>query len=588
MKYFKLLSLFGLLFILSSCQKDPLDITPDGRITLSDVFKTQELTEAYLNTTYERLRKHGVNYHYYTFLSAFSDDAHESNFPTDNWTSLSYYINGNFSAAVNPFDNNGNQTSSYNDMKWYERSWVGIRRANIFLENVNETNVPETKHRARLIAEAKILRATFYLDLLTNYGPMPIIDTDITLKDDFSDIKRNTYEECVQFIVKDCDDAIAEANLSYRMTSEAERGRMTKAVAYAIKSRVLLFNASPQWNPGNDAAKWQASATASKEALEALTVNGFQLYPDYEQYFTTKPDLAANPNDKETLFEINDWGYSGQTYRRFGNILFLMHMIPDFGPEKAGNCPSQELVDSYEMANGEVAILGYEDGDHLQPIINPTSGYDEQHPYENRDPRFYATVWYNGAHYGDIKGVDTYIESFKGGKHGISGIKQRTPTGYYMRKFIDPKIRSAAEGTTTYKTFRLAEVYLNLAEAENEANGPTEAYGPINEVRARAGMPALPMGLSQDQMRERIRRERRVEFALEENRFYDMRRWEILADVGKVTTGMEWTEGEDGTLTNRRIVTIRRSSWEDKYSLFPIPLSEITRMPGVVQNPGWE
>src|SRR3546814_7546134 len=111
-----------------------------------------------------------------------------------------------------------------------------------------------------------------------------------------------------------------------------------------------------------------------------------------------------------------------------------------------------------------------------------------------------------------------------------------------MRKFVDPKIRSAAEGTTTYKTFRLAEIYLNLAEAENEANGPAEAYGPINEVRVRAGMPALPAGLSKDQMRERIRRERRVEFAMEENRFYDMRRWTILEEVGKITTGMERTE----------------------------------------------
>src|SRR3546814_9838630 len=144
---------------------------------------------------------------------------------------------------------------------------------------------------------------------------------------------------------------------------------MTKAVAYAIKSRVLLFNASPQWNPGNDATKWQASATASKQALEALTTNGFKLYSDYEQYFTTKPDLAANPNDKETLFEINDWGYSGQTYRRFGNILFVMHMIPDFGPEKAGNCPTQELVDRCEMANGEVPIRSEEHTSEVHPLM---------------------------------------------------------------------------------------------------------------------------------------------------------------------------------------------------------------------------
>jgi len=586
MKYSKLL--FGALFILLSCNKDPLDITPDGRMTLQEAFSTQELTEAYLNSTYERLRKHGVNYHYYTFLSAFGDDSHESNYPSQDFP-VSKYINGNVSAASNPLDNEGSTTLSYNDRSWYERDWVGVRRANVLLANINETNVPEAGHRGRLTAEAKILRALFYLDLLLNYGTMPIIENDITLQQDFTNIKRNTYAEVTQFIVKDCDEAIAEPNLPYRVTSEAERGRMTKAVAFAIKSQVLLFNASPQWNAENDLAKWRASAEASKQALETLTSNGFQLFPNYENYFITRPDLANSPNDKETLFEINDWGYAGQTYRRFGNILFLMHMIPDFGPEKAGNCPSQELVDTYEMKDGVIPILGYKDEEHLEPVINPDSKYNDQNPYVDRDPRFYATVWYNGAYYGNIKGVETRIESYKGGKHGISGIKQRTPTGYYMRKFVDPKVRSAAEGTTTYKLFRLAEIYLNFAEAENEANGPTaDAYKAVNTVRARVGMPGFPAGLTKDQFRERLRRERRVEFALEENRFYDMRRWKILKDVGKITTGMEWTRQSDGKLTSQRIVTIRRKSWEDKYLLFPIPLRETIKMPGMTQNAGWE
>jgi hypothetical protein len=587
MKYLRLLLIFLLLITSYSCKKDPLDITPDGRITLTDVFKSQELTEAYLNTTYERLRKHGCNYHYYTFLSAYGDDSHESNYPEQNFP-VAKYITGNISSAENPFDYEGSTTQSYNDRNWYERNWVGIRRANVFLQNVNATNIPEAGFRGRLIAEAKILRAMFYHDLLINYGPMPIYDKDITSEKEFLNIKRNTFEECVSFIVKDCDDAIAEANLPYRVTSEAERGRMTKAVAYAVKSQILLFNASPQWNPGNDAVKWKTAAEASKQALLALTTNGFQLYPSYENYFITKPDLAQSPNDKETLFEINDWGYSGQTYRRFGNILFLMHMIPNFGPEKAGNCPSQELVDSYEMKNGEVAITGYADEDHLEPIINSASGYNDAKPYIDRDPRFYATVWYNGAYYGNINGVETSIEAFKGGKHGISGVKQRTPTGYYMRKFIDPAVRSAAAGTTTYKQFRLAEIYLNLAEAENEADGPTtDAFKAVNTVRARAGMPPLPAGLTKDQFRERLRRERRVEFALEENRFYDMRRWKILKDVGKITSGMSWTKNSDGTLTNERIVTIRRQSWEDKFLLFPVPLEEVTKMPSFQQNPGW-
>lgn len=588
MKYYKsFLLILGVALIFSSCKKDPLDITPNGRITLDDAFLSQDLTESYLNTTYQSLRKYGCNYHYYTFLSAFGDDSHESNYPSQAFP-VAKYITGNISAASNPMDTDGSTVLSYNDNRWYERMWAGIRRTNVFLAKVSAKNVPEAGFRARLIAEAKVLRAQFYQDLLRNYGAMPIITEDITLKSDFSDIKRNTYSECAAFIVKNCDEAIADPNLPWRVTSEAERGRMTKAVAYAIKSQMLLFNASPQFNPTNDVAKWQASATASKDALQALTSNGFALFPNYENYFITKPDLAPTPSDKETLFEINDWGYAGQTYRRFGNILFLMHMIPDFGPEKAGNCPTQELVDTYEMKTGDIAITGYSDADHLQPVVNPASGYNDQTPYLNRDPRFYATVWYNGALYGKIAGVDVSIEAFKGGKHGISNLKQRTPNGYYMRKFVDPKVRSAAEGTTTYKLFRLAEIYLNAAESENEANGPTTAaYSAVNTVRARAGMPNFPAGLTKDQFRERLRRERRVEFALEENRFYDMRRWNILKENGRVSTGMEWTKAANGTLSNKRIVTINRSSFEDKYKLFPIPLAEITKMPGMKQNEGW-
>src|SRR5690606_21195843 len=163
-----------------ACESDPLDITPNGRITLETVFQDPELTEAYLNTTYERLRKHGCNYHYYTFLSAFGDDAHESNYPSQAGFPVGQYISGNVSAAYNPLDGQGNATLAYNDRLWYERAWVGIRRANVFLANANENNLPEAGHRGRLVAEAKLLRAMFYLDLLVNYGPMPIITEDLT------------------------------------------------------------------------------------------------------------------------------------------------------------------------------------------------------------------------------------------------------------------------------------------------------------------------------------------------------------------------------------------------------------------------
>ena len=589
-KLYQLMLFFAVATItLLGCSKDPLDITPDGRMTTEEVFKSQDLTEAYLNTAYEYIRKYGTGYHYYTFLSSYTDDGTDSQVPTDSWMQLHQWNQGNFSASEPPFMA-GSTVGRRNDRDFWGTNYGGIRKTNVFLANVNEGNVPIPSLRGRYIAEAKILRAHYYFDLIKNFGGVPIIDKDITREIDHAQIKRASFDECVKFIVKDCDEAIAEPALPFRTVEVPEQGRMTKAVAYFIKASALLFNASPLWNPENSAVKWQAATAAAKQAVDALASNGYQLFNDYEGFFITRPDKSGNPTDKETILEaIDTWGYQGQEYRSFGSIAYLMQMIPTFPSEKPGNCPSQELIDSYEMADGSIPILGYSDADHLNPIINPASGYDDQNPYVKRDPRFYKTVWYNGAYFGVVSDKPVYIESFLGGKHGISGIKQRSPTGYYTRKYIDPKMRNNSSSKTLWRIYRLGELYLTLAEAENEANGPTAiAYNAVNTVRTRAGMPNLPAGLTKEQFRDRIRRERRVEMAIEENRFYDIRRWNIMTEVSKVKTGMEWTKKEDGTLKNRRIVSVRPKNYDAKWLLLPIPLGETIRMPLVQQNPGWE
>lgn len=578
-----------LIFINCFGCSDILDITPDGRMTLDDVFKNADYTESYLNSIYEYIRKYGHGYHYYSFLSSYTDDATDSQIPTDTWQQLHQWNQGNFSASNLPFMA-GNTTLRCNDRDFWGTAYGGIRKANVFLERVNENNIPVATKRGQYIAEAKVLRAHYYFDLIKNYGGVPLIDKDITIETDFSHIKRASFEEIVQFIVKDCNEAINEPHLPFRTHTGPERGRMTKAVAYFIKASALLFDASPLWNPTNDNIKWQAAANAAKEAITALEANGYTLYPRYEEFFITRPDKSDNPNDKETILEaIDDWGYGNQTYRRFGVITYLMHMIPSFPSEKSGICPSQELVDCYEMKDGSIPILGYTDSDHLQPIINPTSGYDENNPYVNRDPRFYASIWYNGAYFGKKDGTDIYIESFVGGIHGISGIKQRSSTGYYTRKYIDPAQRSAGASTTLWRIYRLGELYLTLAEAENETHGPTtDAYAAVNKVRKRAGMPDFPAGLTKDEFRERIRRERRVEMAIEENRFYDIRRWKIMSENSKVKTGMRWVKNDDGSLSNTRIVSVRcEPTSDEKYLFLPIPLDETIRMPLVTQNPGW-
>ena len=393
-------------------------------------------------------------------------------------------------------------------------------------------------------------------------------------------------DENVAQIVKDCDEAIAEPTLPLRLINEPERGRFTKAMAYVLKANALLLNASPLWNPENQKSKWEAASLAAKKALDDLTAGDkFKLSANYETYFFGQSDINSNPTDKETIYEVKGFN---ERYK-FAQLLYLMHSIPELGASRAGDCPSQELVDAYDMRNGLQPILGYVDEDHLQPIINSASGYDENNPYVNRDPRFYYTVYYNNAPFGaKIKGADFNIQAYLGGTDGISPLRTRTHTGYYLHKYKDPNVQTADAGSARFKVMRLAELYLNYAEAENEVNGPSASvYEALRVVRARVGMPNVEAGLSQGDMQLRIRKERMVELAFEEHRMWDVRRWKIIDKTDKLTTGMEWTKLTDGSFKGKRIVSGKRNAWQEKYLLFPIPLSDISKLPMFKQNPGW-
>ena len=572
------------------CNKDPLDITPDGKITLEDVFKDKDRTEAYLNSAYNYIPSYFWKYSFFSFLAGITDEAGDADVGNNAGNIASAWITGALSPSFNPLEAYGGQGNGTNRYATY---WMGIRETNVFLANINTAAVASEDYRTRFIAEAKVLRSFYYLELIKQFGAMPIVDKPFDLTTDYAKLTRPTFQECVNFIVKNCDEAIATPTLPVRISIETERGRFTKAIAYAIKSQALLYNASPLWNSTNDNSKWKAAADGSKSALQALTGSGgFALAPDYGNYFLNSTDLSNSPGDKETIFEINE-GSNG--------TFSVVNSIPSkIGMFKVGSAPSQELVDSYDMqATGEPAITGYLDDDHLLPIINnsgpgPASGYAKNRPYDGRDPRFYATVWYNGAQYDNINGRIHTVETFIGGTDQLLKTppnRVNTHTGYYLRKFIDPRLQSNQPHNSRWKKYRLAEIYLNFAEAENEANGPTaEAYSALNIVRNRAQMPNLPAGLDVAGFRERVRRERRVEFAIEEHRFWDVRRWKILGKTDKVITGMEIVKNPtSGALTYTRFVTERRNAWQDKYMIFPIPLNEASIIAdfNLNQNPGW-
>ncbi|MWW23264.1 RagB/SusD family nutrient uptake outer membrane protein [Algibacter lectus] len=577
----KILYLFVSALVIISCDK-ALDITPDGRLTLEDVFKDEHQTEAYLNTVYSSIPSYSYYYHFFTYIAGVTDECQDAAVGNTPGNIANLWITGAMTPDFNPLENG----PGGHGKKHYDTFWAGIRNANVFLENVETANIPNDKNRERYKAEALILRAFYYLELIKQYGPMPIVTKPFGPAFDYTTLIRPTFQECTDFIVNDCDEAIANSYLPLRITLEPERGRFSKAVAYAIKSQALLYNASPLWNPENSTAKWQAASTASEEALSKLTDGGeYELFPDYEQYFFSSSDINPSPRDRETILEIKATGHPS-----FRNTNALPSMP---GQNNAGITPTQELVDSYDMlGTGEPAILGYNDEDHLEPIINTNSGYDPANPYDGRDPRFYATVWYNGALLDNIAGKIHVVETFLGGADALKKTppnKNNTHTGYYLRKFHDPKLQNGQNAQSRWKKYHLAEIYLNYAEAENEANGPTvEAYNAINKIRERVGMPNLPAGLSKDEFRKRVRNERRVELVIEEHRFWDVRRWKILDQTDKLVTGMEVIKNGDN-FEYERFVTERRNAWQDKFLIFPIPIKDTSIIPDFNdnQNPGW-
>lgn len=297
-----------------------------------------------------------------------------------------------------------------------------------------------------------------------------------------------------------------------------------------------------------------------------MDMNMYSLYPDYKELFLTPY------NNPEIIFE--------RVYT-FDNRHLPLEIAngPNGYGGWAGNTPLQNLVDDYEMENGE-------------PIDVQGSGYDPQNPYEDRDPRFYDTILYNGADYRGRE-VETFVP---GGRDSPDGSQpwNTSKTGYYLRKFINPELPIQnpwnAQTTQPWIYIRHAEVLLNYAEAQNEATGPdASVYNAVNTVRDRSGMPDLPQGLSQAEMRERIRNERRIELAFEEHRFYDVRRWMIAEQTANEPAyGMQVTKNDDGSISYSQKVALDGRNFQQRHYWLPIPRREIQASDGrLEQNPGY-
>lgn len=613
--------------LLYSCN-DAMDAPKDDRVELDDVFRSKTKLLSYLGHPYWYMATNGSEGGFIydanrSTLASFSDEALDSR-------------NLEPGSSVNRWYTGKNTTESFNfnqELTSWGNYYAAIRRCNTLIHYLGDPDyhVPASQYnegfRNYYLAQSYLMRAFCYFELIKRYGGVPIIKERLEISYDFSQDKRASFAECVDLIIEDCNKGLevgerAQPTLAWIFGAGLKRTDMTAAIAWMLKSEAATFAASPLWTEdfeGTNKYTWERALEITYDALNACLEHGYDLQnlagsdvnataQNIANYFLTAPDFTG-ASDKETILVIvnNDnniprtktWQYSG---------------IPKSGQLSAGSCPTQELVDAYEITNGEVAhpildLANPYDATSHTPNINPKAkalGYADNASvmYQNRDPRFYATIYYNGAPHGDIT-----VQTREGGNHEISDDPnniRNTRTGYYQKKFSNP-ISSVSDNQDGYsRYYRLAHLYLNYIEALNNVYGPKGVYAKeggklektaldaLNRLRETRGMPHVAEGDVADKasFELRYRNERRVELAFEGKRFFDVRRWQSpsgdLAMTDKQLSGIKISSDES---KSTRFLLTPRLCYDKKYLIFPLPYDEVKKIKRITgedwQNFGW-
>lgn len=547
-----------------------------------------KLTEEFANASYTNTLARSVAL--YTFLpnglsyidgammASASDEAEH----TIETSSIQKFNVGNWNSASNP------------DASAWTRNFEGIYACNLFLTSSDDVNMDYLKYdpakqadyNTRLASierwkyEARFLRAFYYFELIKRFGGVPVITEPLDMNSDLTGVKRDSLAKCVRFIVSECDSIANHLPEPGRIPDEAnDLGRATKAAVLALKCRTLLYAASDLFNHPE---KW-APGYPHPELIS--------MADDIPQEERWKQAADATNTFVATLGGRFTLGNYRET-RLFDNpeIIFNVRMAASNSFEKAnypigyylgqsGTTPSQNLVDAYEMKDG--SSFSWD---------NPDMAAD---PYSNRDPRLQMSILTNNYYF-----KDRPIECWKGGRDG-EGVIHASRTGYYLYKYIDPNLDLINNRTSVHNwvIFRYSELLLDHAEAMNEAYGPStrpsgyrapNAVNSLNRVRQRDGvnMPDISTSLSQAELREKIRNERRIELAFEDHRIWDVRRWMIAEEtLGAPLRGVKIEKTSDDSFKYTPY-TVEQRVFEKKMYFYPIPQSNINTM-GWPQNPLW-
>ena len=477
--------------------------------------------------------------------------------------------------AINNYTNGGwSAANPYSDT--WTKSYTAIADICMYMEKIDQTDLTEWQYNSSypnwiqqmelFPYELRFLRAYFYFELFRTYGDVPLVTTTLT-NAQANSITRTPADQIVKFIVDELDAVAPYLPVSYITEVNSEIGRATRVAAFALKARTLLYAASPLFNPTNDKAKWEKAAEACKYILDNADIWGLKL-SSYGSLWGH--DAFFNP---ELIFGLG----------RGESNSFEMANYP-IGIENgaSGNCPTQSFVDQYEFQdNGQTFGSRYPGSIDLKSVD----------PYEGLDPRFALTVVKNGDQWPSNGSQKRTIETFVGG-FNASPKYGATPTGYYLKKYVDGSCVTTADNQTTRRhtwiLFRLGEFYLDYAEAVFNATGSANdatfgmtANEAVNVLRKRSDIQMPPFTEDGDAWVERYERERLVELAFENHRFWDVRRWKKgdkyfrNIQVASISNSLELT---------RSSVT---RQWDDKYYFYPIPQTELKKNPNLTQNPGW-
>lgn len=571
MKNYKIYTIVFLLSVCSTSCKKYLDRTPGVALDDDKVFADPVQAARFADNAYNYLINDYVRFNDHRgSTSQASDEA----------------VSGNSEFTVTTLNrglyHDHSTSASLNDMRdVWAREYAGIAITNKMLDRIGTVPTAAIFPSTRVEGEMYFLRAFFYFELTKRFGGVPIMNKVYEVNDDIN-LPRNSYDECVNFMLADLEKAVTLLGNDADYGA-SNYGRATKGAALALKARVLLYAASPLNNPTGDKQKWRAAADAAKAVID---LNLYSLQATYD-------NLLNVPQSTEYIM-IRVRGP-----RAIDGIFADYAMSPGSGGAQGQMNPTQNHVDMYEAvkkdATGKIISSA--------PINDPNSGYTLQNPYANRDPRFYANILYNGAPW-QGKQIETWSQTAANGTitygkdYNATNITF-TATRYYCKKYW-PEVYVRLGGTSgtallNYVFFRYAEILLNYAEALNEAGGTTpdaDVYAKINEIRARVGMPGLPAGLDQTAMREAVRHERAIELAFEDHRWYDIMRWKNGPElIAKPVYGMNVVKNTNGTFTYTPVLLGNnfQKVYFDYMHRYPIPKQEIYKSKGVlVQNPGWE